>query len=117
MRVTKHASRRLQQRGIPGTRLERHIQFADRVVPVGDGSICLTVSREGLADLAAEGVNRQELERLRRLAVVIAADEAVRTVMHLHARRGRRYRGSGVRGRPGSRRSNCPRPGQQRRRP
>ncbi|WP_431855328.1 hypothetical protein [Azospirillum sp.] len=83
MHVTKHASRRLQQRGVPGPRLERHIEFADRVVPVGDGSVCLTVSREGLAELVAAGVNRQELERLRRLAVVIAADGAVRTVMHL----------------------------------
>ncbi|HYC06256.1 MAG TPA: hypothetical protein VED40_23410 [Azospirillaceae bacterium] len=91
MRQTRHARTRQQQRGITAARLQLHLRYADRETPVGGGSTSLSLSRQAVHDMRGDGVSQQEIDRLRRLAI-IQDGERIRTILHIQARRGRRYR-------------------------
>ena len=90
---THHARRRLRQRGIGSDQVAGLMRSFDRDRPVGNGCSALTLSRQALLELKADGWAPALLDRIQSLAIVVANDGAVVTVLRQYSdRRGRRYR-------------------------
>lgn len=88
--MSRHARRRCQQRGVPGTLAAALMDSADRSVPVGEGCEAISLSRRGAARLRRLGWPAALLERLVRIVAVLSPAGEVVTVMHAYARRYRR---------------------------
>lgn len=90
--MTAHAQLRMQGRGISVADIETVLAWGNKV-PVGGGAWGVTLSRRTAAEMVAEGVPRAWIDTLRRVAVVVAEDDAVVTVMRMgRPDRARRYR-------------------------
>src|SRR5665811_2362346 len=83
LRITNHGLQRMSQRGVRASTVQTVIQFGDRRVPVGDGCISVSVSRNAACELAKEGeISPQTADRLANVCVLVANDnEAVVTVV------------------------------------
>ena len=81
--VTDHAVKRMAQRGVRPSTVQTVIQFGDGQIPVGDGCVSISVSRETACDLAKEGeISPTMVDRMANLVVVVANDnDAVVTVV------------------------------------
>jgi len=94
-RVSKHASRRAQQRGIRRNDIDIVLDHADQQCWVSGGCQSLSISRGRALELKREGVSSASLDRARKVALVYNADDdLVVTVLHTYqsGRRGTRYR-------------------------
>lgn len=91
---TRHSEKRARQRGIRKDDLETLLTWGDVEAQVGDGAVSITMSRQAIAELKAEGVPPAKLSKLDKLAVVMTDDGMVKTVMVLRnsGRDKRRYR-------------------------
>lgn len=84
--ITKHARRRIGQRGITRDFLEDLLAHADRESDVGGGVVALSVTpnRASLLNIG---------DKLHRFAVLVSGDGAVVSILPLHGgRRGSGYR-------------------------
>lgn len=92
--LTRHATIRAQQRGVPYEVLDALILHADMEAPVGSGCTVLRFSRERLRDRDLRASLGATADRLGSLAVVLCDDTGdVVTVLHDHGgAEGRRYR-------------------------
>lgn len=92
--TTKHSEKRMRQRGVTDDVLDTLVGWADIAVPVCGGDTSLWLSREGAKELAAEGVSRHHVDRLKGLAAVVTRDGVVKTVLVVRksGRGKRRYR-------------------------
>ncbi len=91
-KMTTHAQLRAQGRGISPADIEAVLAWGCEV-PVGGGAWGVTLSRRTAAEMAAEGAPRAWIDTLQRVAVVVAQDDAVVTVMRMgRPDRARRYR-------------------------
>jgi hypothetical protein len=91
--LTQHAKLRMRQRGVKLEILRTLMSLSDRAVCVGRGCVALTISRDGLAELKADGVPPAILDAVRRNTVVVGDDGSVLTVAkHFDGRKGRSYR-------------------------
>lgn len=85
-KVTRHAAKRMAQRGVSRGFLSALMANADQETRVGGGAVALRVSQARAAQLNFD-------DRLHRYVVVEAADGAIITVLSLASgARGRRYR-------------------------
>ena len=92
LNYTKHATHRMQQRGIRRHQVERLIDLADLYIPVGRALGAIRISRPAIAEAVADGwLCRAEAERLKRRAVLIADDGEIVTVAHLYGRKSASY--------------------------
>lgn len=89
--ATKHAGKRMRQRGIRNEQVLAVAQLADIDVPVGRSLHAMRMSRHAIAEAAAEGLSASEFDRLRHMVLVESADGALVTVAHLHGRKSRAY--------------------------
>ncbi|WP_377811141.1 hypothetical protein [Azospirillum sp. A29] len=90
--MTAHARLRIDERGISPVDIETVLTWG-RELPVGGGARSVTLSRHAAAELAAEGTPRSQINALRRMAVVVAADGDVMTALWMwRSKRSRRYR-------------------------
>lgn len=91
---TKHLERRLRQRGVKDKTYSTILEWADVEAPVGGGDVSLTLSKDAIEELAAEGVPVARRDKLKRLAVVVTTDGVVKTCMVIRksGRNRRRYR-------------------------
>lgn len=85
-RCSRHAERRIGQRGVPRALLHLLLQHGDHEVDVGDGCVALSCSRDAVRDLPASLG-----ERVGKLVAVLAGDRIV-TVLHAAGPAGRAYR-------------------------
>ncbi len=85
--ISKHAQRRMKQRGVSLSDVEFLLKSADREVPVGDNCLALSVSRGWLQ---REGRRSMRLENL--VAVVRDDWQMVISVIHATGQQGRHYR-------------------------
>ena len=92
MHLTKHAQRRVQQRGTTGDILSLHEMYADIDAFVGSGCISRTLSTQAYRDMIDEGVSAQSAERARKRAIIYSADGSVITVLLLRTGRASHYR-------------------------
>ncbi len=84
--ITKHARRRIGQRGITRSFLEDLLVHADRETDVGGDVVALSVTLD-----RANSLNISD--RLHRFAVLVSGDGAVVSILPLHSgRRGSCYR-------------------------
>jgi len=92
--LTRHATIRAQQRGVPHGVLNALIAHADLEAPVGSGCTVLRFSRERLMDRDLRAALGATADRLGSLAIVLSDDTGeVVTVLHDHGgSEGRRYR-------------------------
>lgn len=89
--LTTHASTRLRQRGIQGMDVGLLLQYATNSFSHKDCDL-VSLGKKGEHDLAASGVSRQAIDRLKRTALVVAQDNgAVVTAMKLYGRTWKRY--------------------------
>ena len=91
-KMTHHASRRSQQRGLRAFQIEALLDLADLCVPVGRNLNALRLSRDALNDAIADGLSPAIAANLERRAIVLADDGAIVTVAHLHGAKSRAYR-------------------------
>jgi hypothetical protein len=90
--LTAHAQLRMAERGISAADIETILTWGSEV-PVGSGAWGVTLSRRAAFELAAEGARPSHVDALRRMAVVVAADGDVMTVMRMwRSEQSRRYR-------------------------
>ncbi|MDB9891492.1 hypothetical protein OAD74_08980 [Alphaproteobacteria bacterium] len=110
--ITKHADRRLNQRGVKGATFRLFLQYADREVDVGSGDVALSVSKGQCLAIARTGVEADIVRKLSRLAVVCSPGGVIKTCLIANDKRGKRYVGERKRGQNDVRRAfandNCP---------
>ena len=82
----------MRQRGVRDHQVIAIANFADLDVRVSRHLHAMRLSRRALAEAASEGLSRQQMDQLRRLAIVEAADGSLVTVVHLHGRKSKAYR-------------------------
>lgn len=87
-RVSRHASRRMSQRGIR-TDLMRTLYWRGEESCCGGRARALTISEELASELRAEGLDAGDVDRLRRMRAVLSQDGELVTVMHRYRRRNR----------------------------
>jgi len=91
--MTRHAMIRARQRGIGEERLEAFLALADVDSPVGGGCFALRISRRLKRDRRIRKAFGPMLDLIADLALVMADDGSIVTVMHDHGHAaGRRYR-------------------------
>ncbi|MCC6920724.1 MAG: hypothetical protein IT548_16120 [Alphaproteobacteria bacterium] len=91
--MSRHAMVRARQRGIGEERLEAFLALADLDAPVGGGCIALRISRRLKRDRRIREAFGPMLDLIADLALVMAGDGSIVTVMHDHGQAsGRRYR-------------------------
>lgn len=98
--LTKHAAKRMQQRGIKKELVEVIMTHADIETDIGNGTIAYSISKERLKKLRKTGdVPAQLMEKADGTCVAVANDngpdenrEAVVTILHIHGKAGRHYR-------------------------
>ena len=83
---TRHAGRRIAQRGICEDLLNLLLERGDREVEVGDGCMALSLSHEARLSIAPAAA-----DRLRHVVAVLSGDRLV-TVMHANRPGASRYR-------------------------
>jgi len=89
--TTRHADKRLQQRGIQRSDLHLILRFGSRAI-LHKGRELLSLGREGRQDLETSGFGRQRLDRLQRTVLVLAPEgDLVVTAAKLSGGKGRRY--------------------------
>jgi hypothetical protein len=94
MSLTRHASIRASQRGIPHSLLQTLIEHADVETAVGGGCFALRVSRRRLKDAEVRRSFGASVDRVAKLAVICGGDDgSIVTVLHDWGACGRRYRG------------------------
>ncbi len=89
--LTKHAAGRANQRGVTHAAIGRLWLLADREVPVAASLSARSLSKSAIAEAIADGFSPSEVDRVRRLALVVSGDGAVVTVASIHGRKGRHY--------------------------
>jgi len=93
LRLSRHADRRAQQRGVTHAVLNDLLAFGDIEVPVGSGCVALSISRNRLQDLSVRGALQTNPDKLSCLAMVWSETrEEVVTVITGRSSRMRRYR-------------------------
>ena len=80
--MSRHAIERCQQRGVRPATVLALLEYGDRHIPVGSGSVAVSVSRKAAARLRQQGHPPADVDRLGGLAVVVASDGVVVTVLH-----------------------------------
>jgi hypothetical protein len=80
-KITKHASQRLNQRGIKKTAFKLFLQIADREVSVGSGDYALSISKKQSIKLANLGFERDLVDKVAKLTVVCSSDGFIKTCM------------------------------------
>ena len=86
-----HARRRCAQRGTNAHLLAAVRDWADVEVPVGNGAVAVSLSRSAAAEMRAEGIRSDLIERALRRALV-EGEGSIVTLIAGRERRGRRYR-------------------------
>lgn len=90
--LSRHAGKRVRQRGIPDRVLMLIWRYADWSVDVGAGCRTLRITDKALAEMRENNEPHQLIDRAQRLIMVLAPGERIATVMHDRGHRGRRYR-------------------------
>lgn len=85
LNITKHALRRIGQRGITKRFLNALLENADGEVRVGGGVTALRVTSQ-----RAQSLNLDD--NLHRYAALVSEDGALISIIPMHQRRGRSYR-------------------------
>ena len=89
-RAQTHPRSRCQQRATTRRVWINHSDYADVVVPVGQGAIALSVSRKAAREMKADGFGSDEIDRVCRRALV-EIDGRPMTVISGRRRRSRHY--------------------------
>jgi hypothetical protein len=90
--MTRHATIRSQQRGIPRAAIELILCEGDRIVPAGESCERIELSRKAAGRLAGRGIDRDVLERSRgvvvvfsrRTGLVVTVEHAYRPFRRMH---------------------------------
>jgi hypothetical protein len=90
--ISRHATKRCQQRGVSRVVLSTLLDHWDRSVPVGGGLTAVTLSRKEAVRLRTLGHPSGTLDRLSSLAAILSPDGQVVTVLHATDPRYRRTR-------------------------
>lgn len=90
-RLTLHAETRMQQRGIKKENLVHFLDYADLSKPVGRHLQAIRISKDGIRDAIADGLNAHKLVRLLNMVVVNSDDGAVVTCAFLYGRKAKNY--------------------------
>ncbi len=92
-KLSKHATTRVQQRGVRQWVVDSLFNEADVEHPVGGGCRALTLSRRRVVELRGEGASVGELEVLGRHFLVISPDGTIVTIGKVQSgTKGRHYR-------------------------
>jgi hypothetical protein len=91
-RISNHARRRTQQRGVRDADLVLLLFGADRESPVGEGCVALSISRKCRRELLAEGFPPSAVDRAARITAVESPEGEIVTVLRPRGHHGKRYR-------------------------
>ena len=81
--LSKHASKRAQQRGISRQTMDLVMERADQYRDAGDGCVTCWISRRQCAQLRSEGLAAAQIERVTNVVLVIQpAYGVIVTTMH-----------------------------------
>jgi hypothetical protein len=89
---TTHASVRMQQRGVSTDMLVLHERYADVECFVGNGRISRTLTDVAASEMKRIGVSQQNVEKVRKMAVLYTRNDNLVTVLFVRAGHGKTYR-------------------------
>lgn len=90
--LSKHATTRMNQRGIRKVDIELLIMYADIVIPCGNGGASYSMTQKGREDLLRINTPVQIVDRIGNICAIVSWDGIVVTTMKLRGDRGKRYR-------------------------
>jgi hypothetical protein len=90
--MTRHATRRAQQRAIRKVQIEQILLLSDTSSPVARHLNATRLSREALQEAVADGMPPAEASRLAGRTILLADDGAIVTLLHLRDSKARTYR-------------------------
>ena len=92
--LTRHAQVRIQQRGLKRQEIDLVMQFADKEVRRGGAIVALSLSRNQISELQADGIiNAAQNELLRNLVVLYSGEEQAVVTAFRGTRKGLRNYG------------------------
>lgn len=93
LQISRHAERRMQQRGLRRADIAILSSYADIEVTIASGLHAVRISRKAYEEARSLGVSPSSLDRLRQAVAVESNDGTLVTCLHLHGRRSAAYRG------------------------
>ncbi|MDC0190222.1 hypothetical protein OAJ77_03215 [Rhodospirillales bacterium] len=90
--MSHHAEVRKQQRGITAQIMSLHERYADQECFVGNGCISRTLSNAAAKKMKVVGIKQQEIEKVRKTAIVYARTDEVVTPLFVFPGQGHTYR-------------------------
>jgi len=95
LNLSKHAAKRMSQRGIRHIDIQLLIAYSDLVLPRGNHSSSYTMTERAYRDMLESDVPIQVADRIRNMCAIVSWDGEVVSVMKLFGSRGKRYRREG----------------------
>ena len=77
-KISKHACKRMQQRGIKTKHADIIMNYSDIEIPVGKNSVAISISKPQLSNLQSDGlVSPQMSEKIKKKCLIVASDDEV----------------------------------------
>jgi hypothetical protein len=92
LKCSRHAERRVRQRGVRYSALEILLDHGDQGVHAGDGCESISISRDTARKLVEEGYPSDDVSRARKLVAILGRKGVVSVLRPQPGLRGRAYR-------------------------
>lgn len=77
-KLSKHACKRMQQRGMKTKHADIIMNYSDIEIPVGKNSVALSISKPQLSNLQSDGlVSPQMSEKIKKKCLIVTSDDEV----------------------------------------
>ena len=104
-KLTKHACKRMQQRGMKTEHADIIMNYSDVEIPVGKNSVAISISKPQLTNLHSDGlVSAQLSEKIKKKCLIVTSDDQVKiqrdviiSAIIIRKKDGRHYRKKGSR--------------------
>ncbi|MDC3272424.1 DUF4258 domain-containing protein [Hyphomicrobiales bacterium] len=90
--ISKHAVKRLNDRGIRKEQILLFMENADCESSVGNGDTSYTLGRDTKKEMLLNGVPGDLVSKFSKLAVVITGGNIIKTCLYMNNKHGKRYR-------------------------
>lgn len=92
--ITKHAEKRCKQRGIKKEHVLLFLKYAEVENNIGNGDISYTSGKKSKKEMFDDGIPNELVSKFNKLAVVICANNIIKTCLYMTKENGKKYRKS-----------------------
>ena len=88
---SKHALKRINERGIKKEQVLLFMNYVDNENNIGNGDISYTLKRDTKKELQSSGVSVDLLSKFSKLAVVVCSNNIIKTCLYMKGKKGKKY--------------------------